>query len=64
MPGELPAFAPVESYIQGTAAAVAIKAGDFPLLWHFSIAGCVLMALFVLALSLVLYPNYRSGKSH
>lgn len=64
MPGDLPAVAPAESYVHGTAKAITIKAGDLPLLWHFSMTGCLLIALFALALSLVLYPYHRAGRSH
>lgn len=62
-PGAAPALAPVESFAPDTAVAVAVKASDLPLLWPFSITACALLALCGIAVSIVLLPYRRAGRS-
>ncbi len=62
-PGAAPAFAPVESFSPDKAVAVALKAGDLPLLWQFSLSACALLALLGLVISIMLLPFRRAGRS-
>ncbi|WP_169083115.1 nucleoside recognition domain-containing protein [Paenibacillus sp. PL91] len=45
------------------AVAVAVKAGDLPVLWQFSISACVLLALFGLIVSIILLPFRRANRT-
>ncbi|HTG69035.1 MAG TPA: nucleoside recognition domain-containing protein [Candidatus Udaeobacter sp.] len=62
-PGAAPAFAPVESFSPDKAVAVALKAGDLPVLWQFSLSVCALLALLGFVISIMLLPFRRTGKS-
>lgn len=62
-PAAAPAFAPVEAFTPDRAVAAAVKAGDLPLLWQFSLSACALLAILGLIISIMLLPFRRAGRS-
>ncbi|OBZ16837.1 nucleoside recognition domain-containing protein [Bacillus sp. FJAT-26390] len=61
-PGAVPTFAD-GSIMPDSSAIVAVKAGDLPFLWQFSLPACILLALIGLLVSAILLPYRRAGKT-